>query len=225
MKKRFKNILIKRGKKNGISILICAVILTISLGTLVGCSIAKADTGEVSGQTGNEEAGEVSGQAEDEDIQFEQMSANNPSADNNTLEDTTIFTFSKEGETEQKQASLVTGDGYFFYLPDDEWQKSDSDLWTAEINEQVRFWITHFEDTTINEREEELADNGYGIESNEMAKQEGDIIYKVRLNEFGGDVWGVFYSYPADSEEGWGRELPVIADTFAVSALANGGQS
>lgn len=41
MKKRFKNILVKTGKKNGIVILICAVILTVSLGTLVGCSIAK----------------------------------------------------------------------------------------------------------------------------------------------------------------------------------------
>lgn len=39
MKKRFKNILLKTGKKNGAYILICAVILAVSLGALIGCSI------------------------------------------------------------------------------------------------------------------------------------------------------------------------------------------
>lgn len=51
MKKRFKNILIRNRKKNGISILIGAVVLTISLGMLVGCSVTKEDTGNVSGQS------------------------------------------------------------------------------------------------------------------------------------------------------------------------------
>ncbi len=46
MKRRFKNILTKNKKKNGICILLCAVVLTISLGTLVGCSIAKEDSGK-----------------------------------------------------------------------------------------------------------------------------------------------------------------------------------
>lgn len=50
MKKRFKNILIRKGKKNGAAILMCAILLTISLGTLVGCSVA------ASGQTGNADA-------------------------------------------------------------------------------------------------------------------------------------------------------------------------
>lgn len=64
MKKRFKNILLKNRKKNGISILICAVILTISFGTLVGCSIAKEDIGNASAQLKKEEV--------QEDIQIEQ---------------------------------------------------------------------------------------------------------------------------------------------------------
>lgn len=45
MKKRFKNILTKNSKKNGIAILICAIILTISCGTLLGCTIAKGAAG------------------------------------------------------------------------------------------------------------------------------------------------------------------------------------
>lgn len=62
MKKRFKNILIKTGKKNGAAILMCAILLTASLGTLVGCSVAASGQGEsgnaeaASGQTGNADA-------------------------------------------------------------------------------------------------------------------------------------------------------------------------
>lgn len=55
MKKRFKNILIKTGKKNGIAILVCAVILTVSLGTLVGCSIAKENADDTPDPVGTED--------------------------------------------------------------------------------------------------------------------------------------------------------------------------
>ena len=39
MKKRFQNILTKTEKKNGAAVFVCAVILAMSLGTLVGCSV------------------------------------------------------------------------------------------------------------------------------------------------------------------------------------------
>ncbi len=54
MKKRFNNILSKNGKKNGIALLICAVILIASLGTLLGCTLVKRDTGAAPGQPGGE---------------------------------------------------------------------------------------------------------------------------------------------------------------------------
>lgn len=43
MKKRFTNILLQAGKKNGFLILVCAVVLTISMGALIGCSTADAE--------------------------------------------------------------------------------------------------------------------------------------------------------------------------------------
>lgn len=49
MKKRFKNILAKKRKKNGMVVLICAIMLAVSLGTLVGCSITKENTEDGSG--------------------------------------------------------------------------------------------------------------------------------------------------------------------------------
>lgn len=42
MKTRFKNILGRTRKKNGASILLCVIVLTISLGALVGCSLPMA---------------------------------------------------------------------------------------------------------------------------------------------------------------------------------------
>lgn len=222
MKKRFKNILIRNRKKNGIFILICAVVLTISLGTLVGCSVTKEDTKKENignEDVANENTGNVSEHSEREAVQTEPMPVDNFSADNNTLENTITLTFSKEGEQEQKQATLAIGNGYSLYLPDDEqWHLSTSDLWTTDINEQVTLWITHFEGESVDSVNQKLEDDGYAEEdSHKWWKQEGDLIYHVEQRVFENNVWGIFYSYPVDFEDGWGREFPVIVNTFALS--------
>ncbi len=51
MKKRFKNILNRTKKKNGFLPLVCVVILTLTLGTLVGCSVTEPDSSEPSPTT------------------------------------------------------------------------------------------------------------------------------------------------------------------------------
>lgn len=219
MKRRFQNILIKNAKKNGIFVLICAVILTISLGTLVGCSAAKEDT-----------AVSFDDNTLDTTVSFDDNASEiTISLDNDILETTMMLSFVKEGETERKQACLAAGDGYYVYLPDGEWQQSGSDMWASVANEEVRLWIVHSEDKSIDSADQELADNGYVTEEEfHRRKQEEDLIYHVELRASGNDVWEIFYCYPVDSEEGWGRELPVIADTFGVSAAADeesGGQA
>ncbi|MDE5801530.1 MAG: M56 family metallopeptidase [Lachnospiraceae bacterium] len=55
MKKRFKNILAKKGKKNGVTVLICIIVLAVSMGTLVGCSILKENTEDGAGSLGTED--------------------------------------------------------------------------------------------------------------------------------------------------------------------------
>ena len=246
MKKRFKNILLKNRKKNGILILLCVVLLTISLGTLVGCSIANENDGAVS-----------------ERLEYE----NNPSADNtladnniseNSIEpvlsesekevergDKIFLSVTREGETEEIPATLFVGEGYSIYLTDDGWQPHDltdsrwqphfPNTWISMVDMdgqfvldgkvmldgQVQLWIAHFKDKTVNQVREEVMDDGYKIKSRVeefvMIKQEDELIYKVKLNGFENDVWGIFYCYPMEAEEGWGAVLPVIADTFAVT--------
>lgn len=207
MKNRFKNILMRNRKKNGISILIGAVVLTISLGMLVGCSVTKEDTGNASGQS------------EDKAAQTEPMPSDNSPADDNALENTITLTFSKEGEEEQKQAALAVGNGYSLYLPDDEqWRLSAPDLWTTDLNEQVSLWIIHFEGNSEDSVNQKLERDGYEKEdSHKWWKQEEDLVYHVEQKVFENDVWGIFYSYPAEFEEGWGREFPVIVNTFELS--------
>ena len=218
MKKRFKNILIRNRKKNGISILICAVILSITLGMLVGCSVTKENTNKTI--ENKDAADQALGNASELDAaQTDPLSVDNPSADHQTLENTMTFTFSKEGEQEQKQATLAIGDGYSFYLPDDEqWYLSGPDLWKTNINERVTLWVTHFEGESEDSVNQKLKDDGYTEEdSYTWRKQEGDLLYHAEQKVYENDVWAIFYLYPVDFEEGWGREFPVIVNTFALS--------
>lgn len=224
MKKRFKNILLRNGKKNGISILICAVILTISLGTLVGCSMAKDNTADVPDRS------------EDDNQSKQIQSDNNDTTDKNILESTDVSAASEnmaekiislpimiEGETVYLSGTLFEGEGYSIYLTDEEWYQYAPDAWLYTVggqdvlDEQVQFWITHFENKSVNQVKEELADDGYTSEGSIISKQENEVIYNVKLNEYKNDVWAIFYCYPIGTEEGWGTLLPLIADTFAVS--------
>ena len=227
MKKRFKNILIRNRKKNGILILICAVVSSVALGMLSGCSVTKQNTEKENtekenienGDAANEDMENVSQQSGTEADQTVSKPVDNSAADNHPLENTMTFTFSKEGEQEQKQATLAVGNGYSFYLPDDEkWHLSAHDLWLTDINEQVALWVTHFEGESVDSVNQKLEGDGYAEDdSYKWWKQEGDLLYHAEQKVFENDVWAIFYFYPVDFEEGWGREFPVILNTFALS--------
>lgn len=229
MKKRFKNILIRNRKKNGISILICAVVLSITLGMLVGCSVTKENTEKENIEnedTANEDMRNVSEPSGLEAAQTAPTPVDNSSTENNALENTITLTFSKEGEQEQKQATLAIGNGYSFYLPDDEkWHLSAPDLWTTDINEQIALWVTHFEGESVDSVNQKLEDDGYTEDdSYKWWKQEGDLLYHAEQKVFENNIWVIFYSYPVDFQEGWGREFPVIVNTFALSDGAENGE-
>lgn len=70
MKKRFKNILAKRRKKNGVPVLICTILLAVSLGTLVGCSITKENTEDSSGALKTEDIQDENSQTEQPSQEF-----------------------------------------------------------------------------------------------------------------------------------------------------------
>lgn len=193
------NNLSKKVKKSKAGILLCAAILTAGSGILPGsqirCLAAKENKEYISVRQENKRI--VAG--------------------TNALESSKTLTFSKEGQTEQKQASLVNGDGYLLYLPDGEWNQAGSGVWTAEANEQVRLWVKHFKNKKAGYVKKKLTKNGYKVsKGNEMVKQQKKIIYNARMDKSKDGIWCVFYCYPAQMKEGWGVEMPVIADTFEV---------
>lgn len=131
-----------------------------------------------------------------------------------------VLTFLKEGLEEQKEAQLTAGDGFALYLPVGEWKLAGPDLWNSTLNSQVQLWVTHFENASVKEAEGQLEENSYSFENGQMLLENGAIVLKVSLFEAGDGAWGVFYRYPVEAEEGWGRELTVIADTLMVTAGA-----
>lgn len=206
MKIRFQNILRKTGKKNGFSVLVFAVALTICMGTLIGCSVAKENAEESSDEEG---FSQMAGVQSEEEILSENLSAQKGS-----VEDMITLTIMKEGMAEEKQAELVVESRYILYLPVGEWQKYEADAWQAVANEDVKIGVAGFESGYPIERI--LLDDGYVPDEDGISKQEDGISYHTRFYETPDEIWLVQYSYPVEAEEGFGRELPVIADTFAV---------
>lgn len=128
--------------------------------------------------------------------------------------DAMLMTFVKEGFPIQDSVVCQNGEGYSIYLSEGKWAQTNKDEWTARRNGQVKLWITHFEDKSLDAVEKELASDGYAIIKDRRIRQDGDMIYAVKLKEFDGDVWGTFCTYPVDSQEGWGVEIQKMADTL-----------
>lgn len=82
MKKRFKNILNKRKKKNGAAIFLCVLVLTVTLGATIGCSTAKE-----SGKSIPEQTEETDTYAQKQDTEENQETENQPTQDNQSVSD------------------------------------------------------------------------------------------------------------------------------------------
>ena len=209
-------------EKKGISILICVVAFAISIGTMTGCSITKENAEDASDQSESENILSVEDSTADNGI-LENTTVPESSEEKVEKEDKIILKIMREGEMDEMPATLFAGEGYSIYLTDGDWQQHAPDAWSGAfegqivLNGQVQLWIAHYEDKTADQVKEELESDGYTTENSDMTKQEGEVIYKVRLNEFENDVWGVNYCYPIEAEEGWGALLPLIVDTFALS--------
>ncbi len=103
------NNLSKKVKKNKAGILLCVAILTTGFGIFPDCQTCFL--------TAKENKEYISASQENKRLIY---------TGTGTLENSKTLTFYKERQTEQKQASLVKGDGYLLYLPDGEWKQSFS---------------------------------------------------------------------------------------------------
>ena len=245
MKKRFRNILSKANKKNGAVLFSAILIMTVIIGTMVGCSmeqpIPELLGGEVPGQnTVGDALLSMSAGAEGlldlgvggEDILGPSAETVNDTSDmaastekNQEDKDTTVLTVMKEGMPEEIPATLYKGEGYSLYVTDGVWDDSRADSWTAKANEQVVFYINNYEGLNKSQVERLLTAQGYAAENGELWWQSfpGDTMfsrmYRTICYETESDVWTFNFSYPpGEVEEGWLSEIRAMASTFTVDA-------
>ena len=136
-----------------------------------------------------------------------------------------MLSLQKEGLEEKKRATLAAGNGFSLYLPDGEWLEDGPDSWRAAVNGQIKIWAEHSEGMSSDDAGQALAEEGYTSSDSGMEKQDGGVVTKADILQSENTVWKLFYSYPVQAEEGWGRELRAIADTFAVLAEGSGSQT
>ena len=136
-----------------------------------------------------------------------------------------MLSLQKEGLEEKKRATLAAGNGFSLYLPDGEWLEDGPDSWRAAVNGQIKIWAEHSEGMSSDDAGQALAEEGYTSSDSGMEKQDGGVVIKADILQSENTVWKLFYSYPVQAEEGWGRELRAIADTFAVLAEGSGSQT
>lgn len=236
MKKRFKNILSGGKKRNGLLLFTGIAVMTMGLGMLVGCSVGEPlankaadaiDSIPVDGGTADkgDEQPAVSDIKGENDVLPEDTSSDA------APEKVTIMV-SKEGELQTVPATLFVGDGYSIYIPDEGWRlfgpedgtasydftKYGLDKWGSELNDQVLLWINKYDGSSVEEVREGLAVKGYQTDGTEMTAGEAGLSYHVKLIESEAGCYGVFYCCPEEAEEGWGRDLSAVAESFAISA-------
>lgn len=236
MKKRFQNILSGGKKRNGLLLFTGIAVMTMGLGMLVGCSVGEPlankaadaiDSIPVDGGTADkgDEQPAVSDIKGENDVLPEDTSSDA------APEKVTIMV-SKEGELQTVPATLFVGDGYSIYIPDEGWRLFDPedgtasydftkyglDKWGSELNDQVLLWINKYDGSSVEEVREGLAVKGYQTDGTEMTAGEAGLSYHVKLIESEAGCYGVFYCCPEEAEEGWGRDLSAVAESFAISA-------
>lgn len=242
MKKRFKNIILGKKKRNGLLLLTGIAVLTMSMGMLVGCSVGESQTDS---RKDSEMSMPAEGQMADEQQEAEEAAVKPDGTGRNEgmlmaeakgASEKTVLTCNKEGETELIPATIHIGNGFSIYIPDEGWNLSDLkseagteaiaayslDAWQCAVNENVRLWIAKGNEASAAELASGLLAEGWEeTGALEMVRQDGEMVYHVRLVDGLEECYGIYYCFPSEAEEGFGRELTVIADTFAISIPAD----
>ena len=236
MKKRFRNILSKANKKNGVVLFSLILAMTMVIGTMVGCSMEQPlqETSDeinrrntVDGELRNLSAG--AGEMLNLSAVSSAMSNLSTKKTNGASDmtvvtkaqgsraDSTVLNVMIEGLPEEMPATLYQGEGYSFYLTDGDWDNFVSDAWQVEKNHQIHFFIGNYAGLKKSQVERILTAQGYVVENGELWMQEYDMIYRTICYETANDVWTVNFVYPwGELEEGWLPVMRAMADTFVV---------
>lgn len=237
MKKRFQNILSGGKKRNGLLLFTGIAVMTMGLGMLVGCSVGEPLANKAADAIDSIPVDGGTADKGDEQPAVSDINGENDVSPQDTASDAAsekaVLMVNKEGELQTVPATLFVGDGYSIYIPDEGWRlfgpedgtasydftKYGLDKWGSELNDQVLLWINKYDGTSVEEVREGLAVKGYQTDGTEMTAGEAGLSYHVKLIESEAGCYGVFYCCPEEAEEGWGRDLSAVAESFAISAV------
>lgn len=236
MKKRFKNILSGGKKRSGLLLFTGIAVMTMGLGMLVGCSVGEPLANKAADAIDSIPVDGGTADKGDEQPAVSDINGENDVSPQDTASDAAsekaVLMVNKEGELQTVPATLFVGDGYSIYIPDEGWRlfgpedgtasydftKYGLDKWGSELNDQVLLWINKYDGSSVEEVREGLAVKGYQTDGTEMTAGEAGLSYHVKLMESEAGCYGVFYCCPEEAEEGWGRDLSAVAESFAISA-------
>ena len=115
-------------------------------------------------------------------------------------------------------AAVYEGAGYRIAIPEKGWQQYEEESWAAEVNEDVKIWITDYTGETLETIHKQLRDSGYMVseeDSNFLTYTDQDgLVWNAALFAQGERIVGVFYHYPEEATEGFGTRLAKIAGSF-----------
>lgn len=236
MKKRFQNILSGGKKRSGLLLFTGIAVMTMGLGMLVGCSVGEPLANKAADAIDSIPVDGGTADKGDEQPAVSDINGENDVSPQDTASDAAsekaVLMVNKEGELQTVPATLFVGDGYSIYIPDEGWRlfgpedgtasydftKYGLDKWGSELNDQVLLWINKYDGSSVEEVREGLAVKGYQTDGTEMTAGEAGLSYHVKLMESEAGCYGVFYCCPEEAEEGWGRDLSAVAESFAISA-------
>lgn len=123
-----------------------------------------------------------------------------------------------EGTVEKVPAAVYEGAGYRIAIPEKGWQQYEEESWAAEVNEEVKIWITEYTGETLEAVHQQLLGSGYMVSeenSNFFTYTDEDgLVWNAALFTKGERIVGVFFHYPVEATEGFGTRLAKIADSF-----------
>lgn len=148
MKKRFQNILRKRGKKNGAGLLLCAICFTFIFGALIGCSVSKEETKDTINPSIKEENPV---DKEDESVIADPDSASSPNSISSPE-----GTLSSDGQPASEIPQNGQIYGYLSEFNSDSivlnrqlWITSESEDWKPEYDQDAGFAVVDAESEDI----------------------------------------------------------------------------
>lgn len=195
------------------------LVLLISI-SLCGCTIG-SDEQQMGEGTGQEEsqsstvAENMQSNASDDISDSDLSTVGESWQDKQQNNSTTVLSYEKGGEQEEKTASLYVGEGYSLYVIDGDWSMYLPDAWEAENDRRIRFLVSSYEGLNTSQAERILAGYGFKAGDGYLWKQESDILYMVKCYETESDVWRLEAIYPTEAED-WEADIWAMFDTFEV---------